>query len=86
MRTYDLTGTLHIDTEKFLNWYLTERDFIDIVYYDLLNFRRYTISLEYMLESIQNQPIPEKILVNGQEYTLDKYGDVDTYHIKLILV
>jgi hypothetical protein len=86
MRTYDLTETLRIDTEKFLNWYLTERDFIDIVYNDLLNFSRYTISLEYMLESIQNQPIPENILVKGQKYTLDKYGDVDTYHIKLILV
>jgi hypothetical protein len=86
MRTYDLTETLRIDTEKFLNWYLTERDFIDIVYNDLLNFSRYTISLEYMLESIQNQPIPEKILMKGQEYTLDKYGDVDTYHVKLTLV
>jgi hypothetical protein len=86
MRTYDLTDTLRIDTEKFLNWYLTELDFVDIAYSNLLNFREYTISLEYMLKSIQNQPIPEKLLVKGQEYTLDKYGDVDTYHIKLILV
>jgi len=86
MRTYDLIDTLLIDREKFLDWYLNEKgDFIAMAYSSLFNFREYRITLQDMIESIQYQPIPEKLLVKGQKYTLDKYGDVDTYHVKLIL-
>jgi hypothetical protein len=86
MRTYDLTDTLIIDREKFLDWYLNERgDFIAVAYSTLLNFREYSITQNDMLESMQNKPIDEKLLVKGQKYVLDEYGDVDTYHVKLIL-
>jgi hypothetical protein len=86
MRTYELTDTLLIDREKFLDWYLNERgDFIAMAYSNLLNFREFSITQNDMLESMQNKPIDEKLLVKGQKYVLDEYGDVDTYHVKLIL-
>lgn len=85
MRTYELADTLLIDREKFLHWYLTETDFIDMAYSNLENFREFRITQNDMLESIQNQLIPEKLLVKGQRYAVNEYGDVDTYHVKLIL-
>jgi hypothetical protein len=86
MRTYDLTDTLIIDREKFLDWYLNERgDFIAFAYSRLLNFREYSITQNNMLESMQDKPIAENLLVKGQKYVLDEYGDVDTYQVNLIL-
>lgn len=75
--------TLIIDRAKFLNWYFDE-DF-DITYSVkdcLLGRDIYMTSIHELLDTTGY--IPDWILVDGQEYTLNENGDVDETNVNFI--
>jgi len=73
--------TLIVDKEKFLNWYNNDVDFTESVIYSLMVNREYKITLDELLDNVGY--IPEEVLVDGQQYSLDSFGDVDTYDVSL---
>jgi hypothetical protein len=73
--------TLIIDRVKFLNWYNDDIDFTSLVIESLIIDKVYTIKLEDLLDNVGY--IPEEVLVEGQQYELDSYGDVDTSNVTL---
>lgn len=75
--------TLVIAREKFLNWYIDgSEDFMSEAFDCLLEFGTYTLTIEDLLSRAEY--IPEHILVEGQEYSLDENDDVDTSNAELI--
>jgi hypothetical protein len=74
--------TLIIDRKKFLDWYVDDTDFMSEAYDCLLEFGKYTLTLQEMLDTTGY--IPEWVLVEGQEYTLDDNGDVDETDVQFI--
>lgn len=72
---------LLIDKKKFLDWYNDDVDFTASVVYGLMTHGEYKITLDDLL--IDLGYLPEWVLVDGQEYTLDEIGDVDLTNVSL---
>ena len=68
--------TLIIDKKKFLDWYHGDVDFTASVINALLVYGEYKFTIDELLDSVGY--IPEEVLVDGQQYSLDSFGDVDT--------
>jgi len=73
--------TLLIDKQKFLDWYNDDVDFTASVIHDLMTHGEYRITLDGLLNEVGY--IPEWVLVDGQEYTLDEIGDVDLTNVSI---
>lgn len=74
---------LIIDREKFLNWYIDgSEDFLSESYDALLEYGTYTLTIQDLLD--RSGYIPEWVLVDGQDYTLDENGDVDESNVEFI--
>jgi hypothetical protein len=72
---------LLIDKKKFLDWYNDDVDFTSSVIHDLLIRGECRITLDDLLNNVGY--IPEWVLVDGQEYTLDEIGDVDITNVSI---
>lgn len=74
---------LLIDRKKFINWYVdVDIDFIHQIYEALVEEGEYRITAQQLLDTVDY--IPEQVLVEGQEYTLDFSDDVNTNVFDLI--